>query len=251
MLRGKRTLALAGIAILPLLLGLAWKTVIDPPGTVTIERFYMIVATTVFLQFLLPLASLALAAGLVSDEADRGTILFLLTRPIPKGAILAGKFAAYLAASVVLLVISFGLLYASLRMKPGGQALGLVGGLAPYLGILLFGLLPYGALFALLGTVFKKPMVPAIVFAFGWEGLVGNLPGSTRLLTLTYYLRILMNRATGDSLSVLDDPFFIPESPGVPSAAVSAIVLGAVFVACLAASAVVLRRRQFALSRIQ
>jgi hypothetical protein len=49
----------------------------------------------------------------------------------------------------------------------------------------------YGALFALVGVVLKRPVIPGLVFLYGWE-LLANLPGYLPRLTLTAWLRSLI-----------------------------------------------------------
>ena len=49
---------------------------------------------------MLPLAALFYATSLVADEVEGRTLTYLLTRPITRASILAGKFAAYLATTL-------------------------------------------------------------------------------------------------------------------------------------------------------
>ena len=63
------------------------------------------------------------------------------------------------------------------------------------LGVLALGLAVYGALFALVGTVFKRPLLFGLVFVFGWENLVMALPGYLKRLTVAFYLRGLVPHA--------------------------------------------------------
>ena len=43
--------------------------------------------------------------------------------------------------------------------------------------MLALGLAAYGALFALVGAVLKRPLVVGLVFAFGWEQVALLMPG--------------------------------------------------------------------------
>ena len=52
------------------------------------------------------------------------------------------------------------------------------------LGLLAIGLAAYGALFALVGTVLKRPLVVGLVFAFGWEQVALVMPGYLKRFTL-------------------------------------------------------------------
>ncbi len=53
--------------------------------------------------------------------------------------------------------------------------------------VILFGGFVYTAIFACLGTVLKKPMLPAILFAFGWEAISGNVPLRLKELTVVFH----------------------------------------------------------------
>jgi ABC-type transport system involved in multi-copper enzyme maturation permease subunit len=53
-------------------------------------------------------------------------------------------------------------------------------------------LLSYGALFAFLGVLLRRPVIPGLLFLFGWE-LLANLPGYLPRLTLNSYLRSLVH----------------------------------------------------------
>ena len=53
-------------------------------------------------------------------------------------------------------------------------------------------LVAYGAFFALLGVLLRRPVIPGLLFLFGWE-LLANLPGYLPRLTLTAWLRSLIH----------------------------------------------------------
>jgi len=60
-------------------------------------------------------------------------------------------------------------------------------------GIILLGSFSYSALFAAIGTFFKKPVLPAILFTFGWERLVINIPARVQELSLRFHLQNLVD----------------------------------------------------------
>jgi ABC-2 type transport system permease protein len=63
------------------------------------------------------------------------------------------------------------------------------------LGILFIGLAVYGAVFALVGAVLKRPLVIGLVFAFGWEQVALLMPGYLRRFTLAHYVQSLVPHA--------------------------------------------------------
>jgi ABC-type transport system involved in multi-copper enzyme maturation permease subunit len=140
----------------------------------------------------LPLVALFYATSLVADEVEGKTITYLLSRPVPRAAILAGKFGAYLATTLSLALPATTLAFFLLASAPGSP--GIAGGaadLARDLGVVALALLSYGAAFTLLGVVLRRPVVPGLLFLFAWEW-VANLPGYMPRLTITAYLRSLL-----------------------------------------------------------
>ena len=50
----------------------------------------------------------------------------------------------------------------------------------------------FAALFHLLGATFRRPVVVGLVYVFFFEALVALLPGSLKLLSLSFYARSLI-----------------------------------------------------------
>ncbi len=59
------------------------------------------------------------------------------------------------------------------------------------LAVLPLGALAYGALFLLLATILNRPMMYGLVFAFGWESWVPNIPGKFQYVSIMTYVRTL------------------------------------------------------------
>lgn len=57
--------------------------------------------------------------------------------------------------------------------------------------ILPLGALAYGSLFLFLATLVNRPLMYGLLFAFGWESWVPNLPGDFQKVSLMSYLRVL------------------------------------------------------------
>ena len=51
-----------------------------------------------YLRFTVPVLGVFYGTSLMADEVEDKTITYLFTRPIPRGAVLVGKYLAYLAA---------------------------------------------------------------------------------------------------------------------------------------------------------
>lgn len=166
-----------------------------PLGGVTL---YASVVLVYLFGFLLPLSTLVFGVGLLADDREGGTLPYLLGRPIPRAKLLLTRFAATAAflwilngasaAGAFLLGVSEGGAAALLREFPV---------LLLDLGVLLLGVLAYGALFVLLGLLLKKPLFAGLLIGFGWENLVGYIPGFLKRFTLLFHLHTLLPHGAG------------------------------------------------------
>jgi ABC-type transport system involved in multi-copper enzyme maturation permease subunit len=154
---------------------------------------YAFIIARYYVGFVLPMAALFYATSLIADEVEGRTLTYLLTRPLVRPAILAGKFAAYLTTTLALalpsVVVTFFLL-ATVRGFAG------IGAAVPELfrdmGVIALTLMAYGALFTLMGVLLRRPVIPGLLFLFVWE-LMANLPGYLPRFTLTAWLRSLLH----------------------------------------------------------
>lgn len=187
---GRRRSLWIGLVLLAVLGVALWGRTVHGEGG---QGFFLEMSVNVLLQFLALGVPLYLGVSAVRDEVEDRTLVYLLARPVERWAILAGKLAAVVA------VVSLGLgLLAALMYLVAVSADGLAGLaaglplLARVAGVLTLGCLAYTGLFGLCGVLFRHPMIPALVVAFGWEGAVSNLPGAFPRMTLMYYLKSLL-----------------------------------------------------------
>jgi ABC-type transport system involved in multi-copper enzyme maturation permease subunit len=204
--------------------------------------FYGTIVVYFYLRLGVPLAALFYATALIADEVDGKTLTFLITRPIKRSAILCGKFAAYVVTTLALtlpaVVVSFFLLATASGMAGIG---GKVPDLFRDLGVMALALVSYGALFTLAGVLLRRPVIPGVLFIFGWE-LVAHLPGYMPRLTLTAWLQSLIrHRPAQDDLSGLFGQ--------VLPAALSLQVLTAATVVFLGLSLWIFSRREYVIEQ--
>ena len=146
-----------------------------------------------FLRFIVPVLGVFYGTALMADEVEDKTITYLFTRPIPRGAVLVGKFMAYLACTLLVVLPSVMIVY--FLLVPLSQLPATFGNLVIDLSLLGLGLAVYGAVFAFVGSYFKRPLVIGLVFAFGWEQVVLALPGYLKQFTIAFYLQALVPHA--------------------------------------------------------
>ena len=202
-----------------------------------------------YLWLIVPLLGMFYGTSLIADEVEDKTITYLFTRPIPRGAVLLGKYLAYLACTGLIVLPSVMLVY-FLVMPLGGGGLGAIArgfpDLLTVLGLLGLGLAVYGAVFALIGAYLKRPLLIGLVFIVGWEVVVFLLPGYLKRFTVRYYLQALVPHAMPqDSTVSAIQSFFADTASPVGSLAALAATLAISLL--LAARAV--ERREYILEQ--
>ena len=64
-----------------------------------------------YLRFIVPVLGVFYGTSLMADEVEDKTITYLFTRPIPRGAVLVGKYLAYLGCTVFVVLPSVVVVY--------------------------------------------------------------------------------------------------------------------------------------------
>jgi ABC-type transport system involved in multi-copper enzyme maturation permease subunit len=186
-----------------------------------------------YVRFIVPILGVFYGTALIADEVDDKTITYLFTRPIPRGSILVGKYLAYLACTVLLILPSVMLVFFLMVPLGGGSVASLFPALLEDLGMLAVGLAAYGAVFAWVGARVKRPLVTGLLFVLGWEPTVLLIPGYLRRVTVAYYLQALVPHAMpqDSAISTLLQGF--TEVPGIAAslAALALMILGLLWLA--------------------
>jgi ABC-2 type transport system permease protein len=210
------------------------------------EAIFGIMIWFLYLKFIVPILGVFYGTALIADEVEDKTITYLFTRPVPRGAVLFGKYLAYLACTVLVVLPSVVLVF-FLVVSIGTGSIGRAfPSLLIDLGLLGLGLAVYGALFALVGARLKRPLIAGLVFAFGWEQTVILFPGYLKQLTVAYYLHALVPHAMPqEGLTGLLQSFF----RDYPSAPVAVLWLCAIWAVSLTLAAMLIERREFVLEQ--
>ncbi|HVL68477.1 MAG TPA: ABC transporter permease subunit [Vicinamibacterales bacterium] len=198
-----------------------------------------------YLRFTVPVLGVFYGTSLIADEVEDKTITYLFTRPIRKGAVLLGKYLAYLVCTIFVVLPSVVLVYL-LIVPMNGSLGGAFPDLLKDLAMLALGLAAYGAVFAFIGAKFKRPLLIGLVFIFGWEQAALAFPGYLKYYTVAHYLQALVPHAmpNDSTLSLFQNIF--RETPGV---AASLFGLFVIWAAALAAAAWVVERREYVLEQ--
>lgn len=199
-----------------------------------------------YLRVAVPALAIFYGTALMADEIEDKTITYLFARPIPRGAVLIGKYLAYVVCTVMVVLPSVMIVYFLIVPWGGADLASTFVDLLKDLAILAVGLAVYGAVFALVGAWFKRPVLIGLLFAFGWESIVQAVPGYFKKLTILYYLQGLVPHALPQDglMSVLQNLF-----RDVPSLSTCLLVLGLVWAAALTLAARIVGRREYVLEQ--
>ena len=199
-----------------------------------------------FLRFIVPVLGIFYGTSLMADEVEDKTITYLFTRPIPRAAVLIGKYLAYLASTVLIVLPSVMLVYFLVVPIGGGSIAASFPTLVRDLALLAAGLAVYGALFAAVGAWIKRPVLFGLFFAFGWENFAMALPGYIKRFTVAFYTQSLVPHAMPqDSLVSLLQSVFKDNVSGLQAL----LTLAALLVVALAAATRAVERREYVLEQ--
>lgn len=236
MLWSRRTVFMALVVGLPVLLSAAVRLlqVLGLPamqvGTVAINgpAIFGLMIWALFVRFCIPVLGVFYGTALIADEVEDRTITYLFTRPIPREAVLVGKYLAYLTCTVFVVLPSIVLVW--LFVVPIGGSLGAnFPDLLKDLGILAIGLAVYGAFFAWIGATFKRPLLFGLLFAFGLEPFMLALPGYLKRFTVAYYLQGLVPQSMpSDSVMSIAQALF-REVPSIGESLIWLAIMGVGF----------------------
>jgi ABC-type transport system involved in multi-copper enzyme maturation permease subunit len=154
------------------------------------QVFSKLLVLSLFLGFLLPVWSLAFATEAFGGDRESNSLVWLLSRPLPRPAIYLAKFVAVLPWSLVLNVGGFALLCV-LAGPPGRQALQL------FWPAVVWATLAFCALFHLIGALFRRPAIIACVYVFFLEIILNLMPGYVKRISISFYARCLVFEAGG------------------------------------------------------
>ncbi|WP_433725065.1 ABC transporter permease [Actinoplanes sp. CA-051413] len=131
------------------------------------------------LAVVLPVISLIVGTGVLGSEVDDGTIVHILTKPLPRRDIILAKLGVAIGVSAVTSAVPLfvaGALADSARLGLGLAAAAVVGACA------------YSAFFLLLSLLTRRPVLLGLVYILVWEGLLGRFVSGTRVLSIEQYV---------------------------------------------------------------
>jgi ABC-2 type transport system permease protein len=177
----RRTLLMLLLAFAPVVLGIFIRLGNGGPRPSRLEpALEGLLVTSV-----MPLVALVLGTAALGSELDDGTAVHVLTKPIPRWAIMLPKLLVAGALSAGLLFVST-ILSGVLIGGTGEDEVAIT--LAFAIGVIV-GSFVYVAIFLALSAATSRGLIIGLGYTLLWEGLLaGALPG-TQLLSVREYVR--------------------------------------------------------------
>jgi ABC-2 type transport system permease protein len=255
LIRPRRLLAAAPLIVLPAVLALLWRMV-SRPGEFPAEFAYDTLCGGLIFGFTLVILAVLFGTGVVSQDVDGRTIVYLLTRPVPRWRILLAKFMGAFTGIVLTVWLSTALL----AVVTFGGAAWRTDVVTRDIGVLAIGSLAYGALFLLTAAALNRPLIYGLFFAFGWESWVPLLPGGLQRVSVMLYLRTLaphaMTQDNGLGVALPSGPSRLIErkidvlgtllSPVAVSTQAAGWTLAGISIVALALALLVFSRKEYA-----
>ncbi|WP_018720560.1 ABC transporter permease [Salinispora fenicalii] len=166
------------------------------------------------LAVVLPVIALIVGTGVLGAEIDDGTVVHILTKPLPRWQIVLPKLAVAAGVTAVTVAVPLyvaGVLASSVRVGLALAAAASIGALA------------YCAFFLALSLVTRRPVLLGLVYVLIWEGLLGNVVSGTKVLSIQQYVIALADRFAPTELLATD--------VSVPVAAVMSTLIAVGFTA--------------------
>ena len=137
------------------------------------------------LAVVLPIISLIVGTGVLGSEVDDGTLVHILTKPLPRRDIILAKLGVAIGVTAVTCAVPLfiaGYLAADARLGVGLAVGAVVGACA------------YSAFFLLLSLLTRRPVLLGLVYILVWEGLLGRFVSGTRVLSIEQYVITIVDR---------------------------------------------------------
>lgn len=145
------------------------------------------------LSMVIPLVALIVGTGAISTEVDDGSLVYLLTKPIPRWKITATKMAVAAAAALAFTVIPTLLTGFILTGELGA----LTGG---YVAAAATACIVYCALAVMLGAFVRQAVLVGLIYILMWEGLIAGLVDGARTLSVQHWAAAVGSEVSGGAV---------------------------------------------------
>lgn len=175
----RRTIVMLLLAGAPVALGLLVRLGGTRPNALVPSLEGLVVSSV------LPLVALVFGTAALGSELDDGTAVHVLTKPIPRWAIVVPKIAVA-GGLTALLVVPATILCGVLIGGTQARQLGLT---SAYAIAVLIGSFVYATIFVALSAATSRGLVIGLAYSLLWEGLLSGALKGTQLFSVREYIR--------------------------------------------------------------
>jgi ABC-2 type transport system permease protein len=209
-LAGRRRLWLVlALVSLPVLAGVLF-TLAD--ATATPAEFADDITRALVVSTILPLVMLLLGTAALGNEVADRTLVYLVTKPLPRWSIAVPKLVAAVAVGGLPVALSAALAIALIQQGDAGGAAATGAGV-------LAGAAAYGAIFTWAGLATRHALVLGLGYVFVWEAALAAYLDGIRFLSVRRFTLALVHGLDEARLARID------ASPGAAAAAVAVAVV--------------------------
>ena len=192
-LRRRRTIMAGVVALFPVAIPLILAVFTEGAFGHEGDKLFVTLIEGIYVKAILPLLALFFGTMLIGEEVESQTIPYLLTRPLPRSALVTGRFMNYMAITTALVVPGVFLTFAACTALGNFPfSASNVRLMLHYDGVLIMGLMGYGAFCMCLGSYFQRPIVIGVGVLFGWQRLALFIPGLIDFFTIEKYVNALL-----------------------------------------------------------
>lgn len=203
-LRPRRLAITALLVCLPAVVAAVRRATLPSESFDPTEAYDRLAGNMIF-SLILTILSVVHGTGALSRDIEGRTIVYLLTRPIPRWRILLVKYlAAWITISVTACLSALLLGVVLFGSHAGAHVL-------VDLKVLPVGAAAYAALFILLVAVLPRQLIAllfSLLFAVGWENLIALMPGGFARLSVMAHLHTLAShlKESAETTGAANDP---------------------------------------------
>jgi len=195
----RRIWVAAGIALLPAVVTVLFRAVADPSAEQT--GFFAVLQREIVLGTLLPLAALVFGTTAFAGEAEDGTLVYLLVKPVHRWRVVTSKYAV--AALTTVLVIAPAVLVPWLLLDDAALTFGIARSLLAGVAV---GAVLYTAMFVLVGLLSKRAFTLGLLYVIGFENVLSRSGAvGAKSLSIREFATSIA-QSTGDAAVVLGAP---------------------------------------------
>jgi len=166
------------------------------PQISEMNQFLQMAFRLFYIHFIIFFVAIIFGFTLLRKEVDDRTLHYLFLQPVDKTLVILSKYLAFVIVTWVFLCATFLLMYTIMFIPYGigvmandlfesGRATSLV----EECFVMLVALVLYGAIFMVMGTIFKSAWFGAIFYI--WETALPYLPSTFKYFTVSQYLQAM------------------------------------------------------------